>query len=602
MFLGSAGGVHQVYERVYLPDVQRPTSGQQFMIVSDFIAYFLYKQGVTYVYEVIGGMITRLVDSVHRQGKIKLISVHHEQAAAFAADAMGRLTGIPGIAMATSGPGAANLLTGIGSCYFDSVPAIFITGQVNRNEQKGSRPIRQLGFQEMDIVAMAKPITKAAWQINDPEQVPQVLQQAFLLATSGRPGPVLLDIPMDVQGAEINDTMQVPPITETLQTPPVDLIEDILNQLSLAKKPLILVGGGINAANAAHLLRQFVDIVQVPVVNSLLAVDAFPYTHKLRTGLLGTYGNRWVNLAIGRSDFLLVLGSRLDIRQTGADVGGFKGSRVIYHVDIEESEINNRLKGCVPVISHLQPFLTTLIKNTSNIRWIERTDWLTEIQALRKQWPDTREAQNVTGINPNVFMHELSRYSKSASVYAVDVGNHQMWAAQSLELGSYQRFLTSGGMGAMGFALPAAVGASFATGKPVVMIAGDGGMQLNIQELETIAHHRLPVKMVVLNNKSLGMVRQFQQSYFNERYPSTYWGYSAPDFADVANAYKIESQTVTDFQYLPAALEKMWENPQAPFLLQVFVDVSTNAYPKIAFGHPMTEMEPFAKPLEMEGT
>jgi len=597
---GNSGVTLQVHDLIFRPGFGTALGGV--MLVADFISEFLHQQGVTHIYEIIGGMITRLVDAVYRQGKIHLISVHHEQAAAFAADATGRLTGIPGIAMATSGPGAINLLTGIGCCYFDSVPAIFITGQVNRNEQKGGRLIRQSGFQETDIVAMAKPITKAAWQINDPEQVPHLLQQAFNLAKYGRPGPVLLDIPMDVQGAEINDNMAVSLITETLLTPPVDLIEDILNQLRLAKKPLILVGGGINAANAVHLLRQFVDIVQVPVVNSLLAVDALPYTHLLRTGLLGTYGNRWVNLIIGRSDLLLVLGSRLDIRQTGADVGAFKEGRVIYHVDIEESEINNRLNGCIPVISHLQPILNALIKISANSRWIERTGWLAEIQDLRMQWPDTREAQNVTGINPNVLMHELSRYSKLASVYAVDVGNHQMWAAQSLELGPGQRFLTSGGMGAMGFALPAAVGASVATGKPVVMIAGDGGMQLNIQELETIAHHRLPVKMVVLNNKSLGMVRQFQHSYFSERYPSTYWGYSAPDFADVANAYKIESQTVTDCQSLSLALEKMWENPQAPFLLQVFVDVSTNAYPKIAFGHPMTEMEPFAKPLEMEGT
>lgn len=572
------------------------------MLVADFIAEFLHQQGVTHVYEVIGGMITRLVDAVHRQGKIQLVSVHHEQAAAFAADATGRLTGLPGIAMATSGPGATNLLTGIGSCYFDSVPAIFITGQVNRNEQKRDRLIRQSGFQETDIVAMSKPITKAAWQINDPEQMHQILQQAFLLATSGRPGPVLLDIPMDIQGAEINDCKSVSPQTEPLPAPPVSLIEDILNQLSLAKKPLIIVGGGINTANAVHLLRQFVNIVQVPVVNSLLAVDALPYTHLLRTGLLGTYGNRWVNLAIGKSDFILVLGSRLDIRQTGADVGAFKEGRVIYHVDIEEGEINNRLKGCIPVISHLQPFLTAIAEISSNYNWTENTDWLTEIQVLRREWPDTCEPQNVTGINPNVLMHELSRSSNLASVYTVDVGNHQMWAAQSLELEPYQRFLTSGGMGAMGFALPAAIGASFATGKPVVVIAGDGGMQLNIQELETIAYHQMPIKMVILNNKSLGMVRQFQQSYFNERYPSTYWGYSAPDFADVANAYKIESQTVTDCLSLPLVLEKMWRNPQTPFLLQVFVDVSTNAYPKIAFGRPMTEMEPLAKPLEMEGT
>ena len=572
------------------------------MLVADFIADFLYKQGVAYVYEVIGGMITRLVDAVYRQGKIRLISVHHEQAAAFAADAMGRLTGIPGIAMATSGPGATNLLTGIGSCYFDSVPAVFITGQVNRREQKGDQHIRQLGFQETNIIEMAKPITKAVWQINDPGQIPHVMQQAFFLATSGRPGPVLVDIPMDIQGAEINAATPISLTAEALPTPASKLFEDILCQLSVAQRPMVLVGGGIRSANAVHLLRQFVDIVQIPVVNSLLAVDVLPYQHPLRIGLLGTYGNRWANLAMGRTDLLLVLGSRLDIRQTGSDVASFKADRVVYHVDIEEGEINNRLKGCKPVISHLHSFLTTLVDLVSKKHWTERRDWISQIQDLRKKWPDTHEIQDVSGINPNIFMHALSQYSKQASVYVVDVGNHQMWAAQSLELGASQRFLTSGGMGAMGFALPAAVGASFATGKPVVMIAGDGGMQVNIQELQTIAHHKLPIKMAVLNNKSLGMVRQFQKSYFNERYPSTYWGYSAPDFADVANAYQIESQTVTDYQSLPLALEKMWENPQAPFLLQVFVDVSTNAYPKIAFGHPMTEMEPFAKPLEMEGT
>ena len=598
---GRFGKVHQKYERASMPGF-RPTSGQQLMIVADFIADFLYKQGVTYVYEVIGGMITRLVDSIYRQGKIRLISVHHEQAAAFAADAMGRLTGIPGVAMATSGPGATNLLTGIGSCYFDSVPAVFITGQVNRREQKGDRQIRQLGFQEANIIEMAKPVTKAVWQINDPGQVPHVMKQAFFLATSRRPGPVLVDIPMDIQGAEINAATPTALTAEALPTSASKVFEDILYQLSVAQRPMVLVGGGIRSANAVHLLRQFVDIVQIPVVNSLLAVDTLPYQHPLRIGLIGTYGNRWANLAMGRTDLLLVLGSRLDIRQTGSDVTSFKADRVVYHVDIEEGEINNRLKGCEPVISHLHSFLTTLVDLVSKRHWTERRDWVSEIQDLRNKWPDTHEIQDVYGINPNIFMHALSQYSKQASVYVVDVGNHQMWAAQSLELEASQRFLTSGGMGAMGFALPAAVGASFATGKPVVMIAGDGGMQVNIQELQTIAHHKLPIKMAVLNNKSLGMVRQFQQSYFSDRYPSTYWGYSAPDFADVANAYKIESQTVTDCKSIPLALEKMWENPQVPFLLQVFIDISTNAYPKIAFGRPMTEMEPFAKPLEIEST
>jgi len=335
------------------------------MQVADFIAEYLQQQGVPYVYEVIGGMITRLVDAIHQQGRIGLISVHHEQAAAFAADAMGRLTGIPGIAMGTSGPGATNLLTGIGSCYFDSVPAIFITGQVNRNEQRGNRPTRQLGFQETDIVAIAKPITKAAWQINDPDQVPHFFQQAFQLAASGRPGPILLDIPMDVQGAEINATLPFVPTVEQFPALSEEIFDDVLRALSVAERPLILVGAGIRSANAIPLLRQLVDIVRVPVVNSLLSVDALPYCHPLRVGLIGTYGNRWVNLAVGRSDMILVLGSRLDIRQTGAAVSAFKANRVIYHVDIDAGEINNRLQGCKSIVAHLHPFLTGLVNVVS---------------------------------------------------------------------------------------------------------------------------------------------------------------------------------------------------------------------------------------------
>ncbi|MDO9542677.1 MAG: thiamine pyrophosphate-binding protein [Kiritimatiellia bacterium] len=569
------------------------------MQVADFIADYLQKQGVSYVYEVIGGMITRLVDAIHRQGRIRLISVHHEQAAAFAADAMGRLTGVPGVALATSGPGAINLLTGIGSCYFDSVPAVFITGQVNRKEQKVDRQIRQLGFQETDIVVMAQSITKAAWQVNDPDQVPHFLQEAFNLAVSGRPGPVLLDIPMDVQGAEISAVPSVAPTMETSPALSSELLEDLLRELGAAQRPLILAGGGICSANAIPLLRRLVDIVRVPVVNSLLAVDALPYQHPLRVGLIGTYGNRWVNLAVGRSDLILVLGSRLDIRQTGSAASAFKADRVIWHVDIDAGEINNRLQGCKPIIAHLHPFLTGLADAASKQHWPDRIDWISEIQGLRKQWPDTNETQP-PGINPNVFMHELARASGQASAFAVDVGNNQMWAAQSLELDEHQRFLTSGGLGAMGFALPAAIGASLATGMPVVMIAGDGGMQLNIQELQTIAHHRLPIKMVVLNNQSLGMVRQFQQSYFEERYPSTWWGYSAPDFCAVARAYGIESLTVADANSLPAALGKMWADSRQPFLLQVSIDVSANVYPKIAFGHPLTGMEPFVKPLPIK--
>ncbi|MFI5398669.1 MAG: thiamine pyrophosphate-binding protein [Candidatus Binatia bacterium] len=572
------------------------------MRVADFVAEYLEQRGVSHVYEVIGGMITRLVDAIHRRGRIELISVHHEQAAAFAADAMGRLTGVPGVAMGTSGPGATNLLTGIGSCYFDSVPAVFITGQVNRSEQKGERPTRQLGFQETDIIAMVRPITKAAWQISDPESMPCMLQQAFEVATSGRPGPVLLDLPMDVQGAEISATpLAAPAAAAAWPAADRSLCDGVLHQLASAERPLILAGGGVRAAMATPLLRRFVDLAGVPLVNSLLAVDALPYRHPLRAGMIGTYGNRWTNLAIGRADLLLVLGSRLDIRQTGAQVAAFSAGRIICHVDVDEGEINNRLQGCQSIVSHLEPFLTGLAEAAATRRRPDRAAWIAEIRDLRAQWPDTAEL-TVPGINPNAFMHDLARASGQAGVFVADVGNHQMWAAQSLELEDHQKFITSGGMGAMGFGLPAAIGAAFATHQPVVLIAGDGGMQVNIQELQTVTHHRLPIKMVILDNESLGMVRQFQQSYFQERYVGTAWGYSAPDFAAVARAYKIESLTVSEPDSLRAAFERTWAMPGDPFLLHVKVDVSANAYPKIAFGRPMTEMEPFAKPVEMEGT
>jgi len=341
----------------------------------------------------------------------------------------------------------------------------------------------------------------------------------------------------------------------------------------------------------------------VPVVNSLMAVDVLPFDHPLRVGMLGSYGNRWANLAVGHSDFLLVLGSRLDIRQTGSETGAFKSGREIYHVDCEVGEINNRVTGCHVIVSDLNAFLEAAIELVGSYNLASRSEWLAEINDLRQLWKDTAELKDVPGINPNQFLHQLSVASQSASAIVVDVGQHQMWAAQSTDVYYGQRFLTSGGMGAMGFALPAAIGVAFATPhRTVVVIAGDGGFQLNVQELETIRHFQLPIKMVIMNNQCLGMVRQFQQSYFEERYPSTLWGYSAPDFSRVAEAYGITADTVVDPADVSGALIKMWRDPQSPFLLQVMINPYANVYPKIAFGRPITEMEPFVQPLDMEGT
>jgi acetolactate synthase-1/2/3 large subunit len=340
------------------------------------------------------------------------------------------------------------------------------------------------------------------------------------------------------------------------------------------------------------------------VVNSLLAVDALAGSDPLHAGLIGSYGNRWTNLAAGEADLLLVLGSRLDIRQTGSDTAFLSAGRRIIHVDCEEGVINSRVTGCTAIVAHLRAFLDEALLQTPKPQVApQRRAWLARIVELRRQWPDTAESKDAAGINPNAFMHQLAAASGRAGAFIVDVGQHQMWAAQSLDLAEDQRFMTSGGMGAMGFALPAAVGAALADpGRPQVMIAGDGSFQVNIQELQTVAQLKLPIKMVVLDNGCHGMVRQFQQSYFKGRYAGTFWDYSAPDFCKVAQAYGIGSAAAAQPGEIAAGLKSLWKDPQEPFLLQVRVDTYTNIFPKIAFGRPLNEMEPFVQPVEMEGT
>jgi acetolactate synthase-1/2/3 large subunit len=572
------------------------------MKVSDFIADFLEKKGIKCVFELSGGMITHILDSLHQNTNIHIVTMHHEQAAAFAAEAYGRVTGLPGIAMATSGPGATNLLTGIGSCFFDSSPAVFITGQVNRHEQKGDRAIRQLGFQETDIVAMALPITKACFQVNDPDELPFIFEEAFRIALEGRPGPVLIDIPMDVQRAQINPENHIP---ENVVSPniPAAVFEDMLKDIQQAKRPLILSGRGIKAANSQTKFDEFVSQTKVPVITTLLGLDTIAFNDKQRVGFIGSYGNRWANIAFGECDLLIVLGSRLDIRQTGADTK-FIENRKIYHIDCEAGEVNNRVKNCIPVIADLNDFFMQFKEAVADYQFEVQESWVSQIDGLKAQWPDITEL-SPKGINPNVFMHQLSQAGSKAKVYLADVGSHQMWSAQSLEINKGQSFLTSGGMGAMGFSLPAGIGASIALGKkPVVVLIGDGCMQINIQEMQTIVRNNLPVKIVVLNNKTLGMIRQFQDSYFESRYQSTYWGYDAPDFSKVATAYGIDSKTIEEVDEVEDAVKWLWspQNENKPQLLQVMIDPHTNTYPKIAFGKPITEMEPFSQPIEMEGT
>ena len=572
------------------------------MKVSDYIAKFLEKKGIKSIFELSGGMITHILDSLNQKTEINIITMHHEQGAAFAAEGYARISGLPGIALATSGPGATNLLTGIGSCYFDSTPAIFITGQVNRHELKGDRDIRQLGFQETDIVTMAEPITKACFHISDPNTIPEILEKAFEIALEGRPGPVLIDIPMDVQRHQIEEKY-FEYVKNTESKIENSILNNLIEDIKKAKRPLILSGRGIKASSSQIEFNNFVKQTKIPVITTLLGLDTITYDNPLRVGFIGSYGNRWANIAFGECDLLIVLGSRLDIRQTGADTN-FIENRTIYHIDCEQGEINNRVKGCKGIVSDLKNFFNKFESEFKNELFETKSKWNQQINDLKNKWPDTKEL-TPKGINPNEFMHLLSSKSKLNKAYMADVGSHQMWAAQSLELYENQQFLTSGGMGAMGFSLPAGIGVSIALNKePVIVLVGDGCMQINIQELQTIVRNKLPIKIIVLNNKTLGMIRQFQDSYFESRYQSTYWGYDAPDFAKIGTAYGINSKTIEETHDIKEAVDWLWneENKDLPQLLQVMIDPHTNTYPKIAFGRPITEMEPFATPIEMEGT
>lgn len=564
------------------------------MKVTTYIAKFLKSKGIDVVFELQGGMITRIIDEIQMQGGITIVSVHHEQAAAMAVDAYARVKNKPGVALATSGPGATNLITGIGNCYFDSVPAIFITGQVNLNEQKADRPIRQLGFQETDIVSIIKPITKAAYKVIDGKDIPKILHDAYEISIEGRPGPVLIDLPMNIQKDECDDFDEIAfksqnedPLTQEIK----QFIEILKSELITAKKPLLLLGRGVRIAGVTYEIKKLIEDLNIPVVLSLNGIDVVSYNNPNRIGFIGSYGNRWANYALGTSDVLLVLGSRLDLRQTGSDILTFSKGKKVFHVDIDKGELNNRIPTFAKLNADLRQFLQVF--SLEDITPLKVDKWKNEIREQKLKKDDTMELDYIKGINPNKFIHRLSRKSHQAIVFTADVGNNQMWTAQSIELNDKQRFLSSGGMGAMGYSLPAAIGACFALGKkPIVCISGDGGFQMNIQELQTVKRNELPIKIVVLNNHCLGMIRQFQDSYFNSQYTSTVWGYSAPDFVVVAEAYGIKAIRIEEESEIEVALLKMWENPNEPFLLDLSLDIHTNVYPKMLFGNPLTEMEP----------
>lgn len=598
------------------------------MKLSDYVIDFLVAKGVTHVFEVCGGSLAHLLDSLYGRMDISTVSMHHETAAAFAAEGYSRACGNIGVAMATSGPGATNFVTGIGSCYFDSIPCLFITGQVNTYEFKFDKPTRQIGFQETDIVKIVKPITKKAELLMDEHRVRYCLQEAIYEAENGRPGPVLLDIPLNIQRASIDVESLVSfddgaeakcksgargrgemvGCIEGKSNIDDKIIEDriILQVIDLIKasaRPIILAGGGVRLAGAREELLTFARRTGIPVVASLMGLDAFPHDDPLFSGMIGTYGNRYANLSIANSDLVIALGTRLDTRQTGTCPETFARGAKIIHVDIDPFELDNKIKAFMPINSDLRDFLERLNGCEVEDVKLKIDSWKERINGYKRRYPAHQAPPSESidvSIDPNYFMHILSRYLPRDAIICVDIGQNQMWSAQSLVINGTQRFLTQGGMASMGCALPMAIGASFAEpGKTVVAIAGDGGFQLNIQELQTVYHHDLPIKTILLNNSCYGMVRQFQEQYFDGRCQSTVIGYSCPDFQDVVSAYKIHSSRITQNSEISDALEMLFNNMNPEFL-EVKIDADFKVNPKLSVNRPVEDQDPLLSRQELD--
>lgn len=585
------------------------------MKASIFVARYLQARGVAHVFELVGGMITHLLDSISSIGEVEIISCHHEQAAGFAAEGYGRITGIPGIALATSGPGATNLLTALGSCYFDSTPAVFITGQVNTHELKGNRGMRQLGFQETDIVSMAESICKSAVQVKHANELPLLLHSAFCLAMEGRQGPCLIDIPMNIQSDDIDDALaelfiqlEKSVAEETLDIENQDSAHirkelcSLIKGISHADRPLLLMGGGCAFASNRLAAQEIAELLQIPVVLSLMAVDLLPQSHPHRVGFIGSYGNRWANKALNAADLLVVVGSRLDIRQTGSDLESFCDGKEIWQIDIDSAEIGARIQPDHSICCSIQAAAACL-STVSVCPVFQHSAWLNFIGDLRNEFPAAREYATEAGeINPILLLQKTARSCQITCQYVTDVGQHQMWAAQCLSFKLGDRFLTSGGMGAMGFGLPAAIGSAIANKEGVtLLISGDGSFQVNIQELETLKRNHLNLKILIFNNQCHGMVRQFQESYFNGNLRSTVEGYSAPSFAAVSLAYGIPARLLECVDEEDEAIHWLLHS-DGPALLEVALSIRSKVYPKLAFGRRFGEMEPEVSPTAMEST
>lgn len=545
---------------------------------AELIVQSLIDAGVEHIFGFPGGKVIPIYDVLY-DGEIKHILTRHEQGAAHAADGYARASGKVGVCLATSGPGATNLVTGLSTAYMDSIPIVAITGQVN---------VPMIGndsFQEADIYGITIPITKYNYLVKDVNQLQGIIKEAFYIAQTGRPGPVLIDIPGDIQTTKVRlkkiGPIKLPGYAVQTKGHPRQ-IETLLQAIRNARRPIIYAGGGVVSSGASAELKKFVELTRIPITNTLMGKGIFPERDELALGMLGMHGTKYANYAIHESDLIIALGVRFDDRVVG-NVQQFAPLAKIAHVDIDPAEIGKRMAVDIPIVGDLKNILSMLnqkVKTRSRKRWLDR------IASLKEDYPLTYTDDGT--LKPQYIIQTLSDMTKGEVIITTSVGQHQMWAAQYYQTTEPRRFISSGGAGTMGYGFPAAIGAQISQpDQTVVALCGDGSFQMCIQELATIRTYNLPVKIFILNNGYLGMVRQWQEIFMNRRYSATHFEFN-PDFCQIAAGYEVPAMRVTEPGEVKSALDKAL-NSDGPMLVDFSIAPEENVLPMIPPGGGQTD-------------
>ncbi|WP_190240264.1 biosynthetic-type acetolactate synthase large subunit [Pelotomaculum schinkii] len=538
----------------------------------------LQAEGVDTIFGYPGGQALPIYDALY-DSDIRHILTRHEQGAAHAADGYARATGRPGVCLATSGPGATNLVTGIANAYMDSVPMVAITGQVSR------ALLGRDSFQEADIIGITLPITKHSYLVEDPSELARVVKEAFHVATTGRPGPVLIDMPKDVSSGmfdyEASGELQLPGYSPVKDGEPGRVLE-AARAIAASKRPVIYAGGGVVISGAHQELLQLAELLMAPVCNTLLGMGSFPGNHPLSLGMLGMHGTKYANFAVCECDLLIAVGARFDDRVTGK-LETFAPEAKVIHIDIDPAEIGKNVRVDIPIVGDVKRVLSQLLEV---LQPGLGEAWRDRIQTWKKEYP-LSYCDNGR-LKPQAIIKEIYNLTGGAARVTTEVGQHQMWTAQYYTFTKPRSFITSGGLGTMGFGLPAAIGVQVGCPDEVVFdIAGDGSIQMNIQELCTAVNYELPVNVAILDNGVLGMVRQWQELFYNRRYSQT--ELSNPDFVKLAEAYGAEGIRVTKPAEVAPALEQAIRSSR-PVMIDFVVDREENVLPMVPPGGSIGKM------------